>query len=113
MTRDYTLGEFEQMLLLAILRLGEDAYGPDIARFLEGSVDRAVSRGALYATLGRLEEKGYLLWALEEPDADRGGHRKRRFSLTPAGVTALRTYRSALLELWSGLEGVLGPERAT
>jgi len=112
MGRDYTLGEFEQMLLLAILKLGEDAYGPEIARFLERSVGRSVSRGALYATLGRLEEKGYLGWALEEPDVERGGHRKRRFALRPAGVEALRTYRSALLELWSGLEGVLGREGA-
>jgi PadR family transcriptional regulator PadR len=108
MARDYTLGEFEQMLLLAIMQLGEDAYGPDIARFLERAVERSVSRGALYATLGRLEEKGYLGWALEEPDSERGGHRKRLFALTPAGVAALRTYRAALLELWSGLEGVLG-----
>jgi DNA-binding PadR family transcriptional regulator len=109
---DYTLGEFEQMLLLAILQLGEAAYGPDIARYLETAVDRPVSRGALYATLGRLEEKGCLEWDLEEPDEDRGGHRKRRFALTRAGVAALRTYRAALLELWSGLDGVLGSERA-
>jgi DNA-binding PadR family transcriptional regulator len=109
---DYTLGEFEQMLLLAILQLGEAAYGPDIARYLETTVDRPVSRGALYATLGRLEEKGCLEWSLEEPDEERGGHRKRRFELTRAGVAALRTYRTALLELWSGLDGVLGPERA-
>lgn len=112
MSHEYTLGEFEQMLLLAILRLGEEAYGPEIARFLESAVGRSVSRGALYATLGRLEEKGCLRWRLEEPDAERGGHRKRRFELTPAGVAALRTYRAALLELWSGLESVLGSEGA-
>lgn len=112
MTREFTLGEFEQMLLLAILQLGSDAYGPEIARLLEERVERTVSRGALYSTLGRLEEKGYLRWDLEAPDEDRGGHRKRRFELMPAGVDALRTYRSALLELWSGLDGVLGPERA-
>lgn len=112
MTRDFSLGEFEQMLMLTILQLGEDAYGPEIARYLETAVGRPVSRGALYATLGRLEEKGFLEWELEEPDADRGGHRKRRFALTREGVGALRTYRAALLELWSGLEGVLGPERA-
>lgn len=112
MSPDFSLGEFEQMLLLTILQLGDSAYGPDVARFLEGSVQRPVSRGALYATLGRLEEKGFLEWQLEDPDADRGGQRKRRFELTPAGVAALRTYRHALLELWSGLEHVLGPEGA-
>jgi DNA-binding PadR family transcriptional regulator len=112
MTRDFSLGEFEQMLMLAILQLGPDSYGPDIAQYLETAVGRPVSRGALYATLGRLEEKGYLRWQLEEPDAERGGHRKRRFELTAPGVAALRTYRAALLELWSGLEGVLGSEGA-
>lgn len=106
----FDLGEFEQMMMLAILQLGEDAYGPAIARYLETSVGRPVSRGALYATLGRLEQKGYLRWELEPASEDRGGHRKRRFALTRGGVRALRVYRSALLRLWSGLEGVLGEE---
>ena len=108
---DFTLGEFEQMLLLTILQLRDDAYGPDIARYLEESVGRSVSRGALYATLARLEQKGLIVWHLEDADEDRGGHRRRRFALTAAGVSALRTYRSALTRLWSGLEGVLGEER--
>jgi DNA-binding PadR family transcriptional regulator len=108
----FALGEFEQMLLLVVLQLGEDAYGPAIARYLEEQVGRPVSRGALYATLGRLEQKAFLRWVLEPADAERGGHRKRRFALTPAGITTLRTYRSALLRLWSGLEGVLGREGA-
>jgi DNA-binding PadR family transcriptional regulator len=108
---DYSLGEFEQMLLLSILQLGEDAYGPTISPFLEQSVGRSVSRGALYATLGRLEQKGLVRWQLEPGTEDRGGHRRRRFEVTRAGVTALRTYRKALTELWSGLDQVLGGER--
>ncbi len=112
MPRDYPLGEFEQMLLLAVLQLKDGAYGPDVARYLEDSVDRPVSRGALYATLGRLEQKGFLRWSLEDPEEDRGGHRRRRFELTPGGLEALRTHRAALLELWSGLERELGRGRA-
>jgi PadR family transcriptional regulator len=113
MSRDYTLGEFEQMVLLVILQLGAGAYGPSIASYLEQRVERPVSRGALYATLGRLEQKEFVRWSMEAPDEARGGHRKRHFELTPAGIAALRTYRSALLALWSGLESVLGgAERA-
>jgi PadR family transcriptional regulator len=104
MTADFVLGEFEQMLLLAILQLGEGASGPSIARYLEERVGRSVSRGALYATLARLEQKGFVDWAMEEEVGERGGHRKRLFVLTPAGIGALRTYRSALMRLWSGLE---------
>lgn len=107
MSQEFALGEFEQMLLLAVLQLGAEAYGPGIARYLEERVGRSVSRGALYATLGRLEQKGFLEWSIEDGDPDRGGHRKRRFSLTAAGITSLRRYRSALLVLWSGLEGLL------
>jgi len=107
MAQDFVLGEFEQMLLLAVLQLGEGAYGPSMARYLEDRVGRSVSRGALYATLARLEQKGFVEWLIEGADEDRGGHRKRRFSLTMAGISALRTYRSALMRLWSGLEGTL------
>jgi len=107
MGQDFVLGEFEQMLLLAVLQLGEGAYGPAIARYLEERVGRSVSRGALYATLGRLEQKGFVDWAIEDGDEARGGHRKRRFGLTSAGIAALRRYRSALLRLWAGVEGLL------
>ncbi len=98
------------MLLLAILQLRERAYGPAISRELERKAGRSVSRGALYSALGRLEAKGFLRWSLEAPGPERGGHAKRRFELTDAGLTALRTYREALLRLWANLEGVLGRE---
>lgn len=98
------------MVLLAILQLRNGAYGPSISGELERTAGRSVSRGALYSALGRLEEKGFLRWELEQPGPDRGGHAKRRFALTEAGLAALRTYRAALLRLWSNLEGVLGEE---
>ena len=109
--RDYLLGEFEHMVLLAILQLRDAAYGPSISAELERAAGRSVSRGALYSSLGRLEEKGFLRWQLEAPGPDRGGHAKRRFELTKAGVAAVRMYRAALLRLWSNLDDVLG-ERA-
>jgi DNA-binding PadR family transcriptional regulator len=110
MSQDYPLGEFEHMLLLAILQLRDTAYGPAISKELESKADRNVSRGALYSALGRLEEKGFLRWSLEAPCPERGGHARRRFQLTEGGLVALRTYRAALTRLWSNLDGVLGGE---
>jgi PadR family transcriptional regulator, regulatory protein PadR len=107
-TREFPLGEFEHMVLLAILQLRDAAYGPSISRELESTAGRTVSRGALYSALGRLEEKGFLRWHLEAPGPDRGGHAKRRFELTHTGLAAVRTYRAALMRLWSNLDNVLG-----
>lgn len=102
------LGEFEQMVLLGIARLGSEAYGPTISRELESSAGRSVSRGALYTTFDRLRGKGLLDWSVETGGDGRTGLPKRLFSVTPAGVAALRTSRNALLNLWNGLEDVLG-----
>lgn len=102
------LGEFEQLLLLAVVRLGDQAYGPEIAAELEQSVGRSVTRGALYSTLNRLEHKGLLTW---EPagGADAGsGAARRLFDVTPKGVAALRERREALLTMWDGIEHVIG-----
>ena len=101
------LGELEQLILLSILRLEHRAFGPDIARDLEDSVGRRVTRGALYSTLNRLEEKGLLGWVPEEPGEDRRGHIRRLFSLTGEGLSALRAQRETLLTLWDGVGGVL------
>ena len=100
------------MVLLAILQLKDVAYGPSISEELELKAARTVSRGALYSALGRLEEKGFIRWELEAPGPDRGGHSKRRFELTAIGMNAVRTYRTALLQLWSNLEGVLGEQKS-
>lgn len=103
------LGEFEQTVMLAILQLGERAYAPDIAQHLEDSIGRSTTRGALYSCLNQLERKGYLRWRLDEPTATRGGHSRRFYKVSAAGVRALRAAREGQLILWRGLEGILGP----
>lgn len=101
------IGEFEQLVLLVVLRLGDGAFAPDIAAELERTAGRSVTRGALYSTLNRLEGKGMLAWEPEDPGPGRGGHIRRRFTLTEAGLEELRNRRATLLTLWSGVEGVL------
>lgn len=101
------LGEFEQLVMLAVLRSGAEAFGPDIAKELEQSIGRRVTRGALYSTLNRLEDKGLLKWVAERPGPNRGGHVKRLFAVTTKGLAALRENREALLTLWSGIERTL------
>lgn len=105
MGRDFP-SEFEQMVLLAILRLGEEAYALAIIRELDREAGRSVSRGALYKTLERMESKRYLVWSTEESTPERGGHPRRLFAVTPAGVDVLRNSREALLRLWAGLDPV-------
>ena len=101
------LGEFEQLLLLAILRLGSDAFAPDIARELEARADRSVSRGHLYTSLDRLEDKGLLRWKAASGTAVRDGLPRRAYTVTPGGIAALRASRDVLQRMWRGLEGVL------
>ncbi len=101
------LGEFEQMVLLAILQVGDLAYGRNVMDELERRIDRKVSRGALYVTLDRLEEKGMILSQLGEPTPRRGGRPKRLLSVTPAGVRGLKASRTAWMRLWEGLDSVL------
>ncbi len=102
------LGEFEQLVLLTLLRLGDEAYALPALKKLSRIAGRPVSRGALYRTLDRLSDKDYVSWVVEEKVAGRGGHPRRRFTVTPTGVAALRASRDALLDLWAGVEEVLG-----
>jgi PadR family transcriptional regulator, regulatory protein PadR len=101
------LGEFEHLLLLSILRLGSEAYGVAIARELEEVAGRTVSRGALYTSLDRLEAKGLLRWKAGEGTPEREGLPRRRYTLTPAGVAALRESREILKRMWRGVERLL------
>lgn len=101
-------GEFEQMVLLAVLRLGDEAHALAILRELDEQAGRRVSRGTLYKTLDRMETKGYVAWAQEESTPERGGHPRRLFRVSPDGVELLRASRDALHRLWSGLDPVLG-----
>ena len=107
MARMAVLGELEQLVLLAALRLGKGAYAPAIARILEEKADREMSRGTLYATLDRLEEKGFLEWEVEASTSRRSGNRKRRFQVTKTGIQALAESRNTLIELWGGMEHIL------
>jgi PadR family transcriptional regulator len=103
------LGEFEQVVLLAVLRLGEKAaYAVAIRDEIETRTRRSVSRGSVYITLDRLETKGLLRSRLADPTPERGGRAKRFYVATPRAVAALRDSRHALLALWRGLDGVLG-----
>jgi PadR family transcriptional regulator len=107
MTTPAHLGEFEQLLLLAVLRLEANAYGADVARELETRAGRTVSRGALYTSLDRLEDKGLLRWKAAAGGPERGGLPRRLYAVTPAGVGALRASRDTLRRMWQGLDGVL------
>ena len=106
MTEIY-LGEFEQIVLLAILRLKSDAYAIPIREEIEQRTGRAVARGALYTALERLQAKHCLKSRMGDPLPERGGRARRYYSLTPAGIAALRASRSALLALWKGVESQL------
>ena len=97
------LGELEQMVLLAVHRLGEDAYGLSVSDELEETVGRAVSRGAMYVTLDRLEEKGLVTSRTGSSGSERGGRPRRLFTITEAGVEALQEARRAWQTLWDGL----------
>jgi|SRR5687768_916822 len=101
------LGEFEHLLLLAVLRRGGEAHAADIARELDVRAGRSVSRGALYTSLDRLEDKGLVRWKLAAGTAVRDGLPRRAYTVTPAGLAALRTSRGVLQRMWRGLEGVL------
>ena len=102
------LGEFEQVVLLSILRLGDEAYAVSILDEILRCTGRDVSRGSVYITLDRLETKGYLKSRLADPTPERGGRSKRYYALRPRAVEALRDSRRALVALWRGLESVLG-----
>ena len=105
------LGEFEQIVLLAVLQLGDEAYGVTVRREVESSVDQDIARGGLYTTLDRLEEKGLLTSRVGGSTREHKGKPKRFFYVTPQGISALRKSRSVLLKLWSGIETRLGESR--
>jgi len=107
MPKSVFVGEFEQLVLLALLRLGDEGYALLLRERLDEIAGRAVSRGALYRTLERLEQKGFVTWTVEPGTELRGGHARRRYEVSASAVAALRASRNALLELWDGLEEAL------
>jgi PadR family transcriptional regulator PadR len=103
MLSDVYLGELEQIVLLAVLRLGDEAYAVPILEQIEAQTGRKVARGALYTALERLEAKGCLRSRVGDPLPERGGRARRYFTVTPAAVRALKASRLALMRLWNGL----------
>lgn len=102
-----SIGEFEQLVLLAILRLGDKAYGIPIVDEIKQQTGRDVLRPAVYVALRRLEEKGLVESWEGEATPERGGRAKRYFRVEPEGLKRLRESRRALLNMWAGLQAVL------
>ena len=101
------LGDFEQLVLLGVLRLHDDAYGAAIRQEIHARSGRDVSINAVYTTLDRLEAKGLLRSWVGEPTPQRGGRRRKFYALSPAGITAMRQAYHAFRSMADGLEGRL------
>ncbi len=103
-----SLGEFEKLVMMAVLHLGEGAYGATIIRELEERTGRTTSAGAVYVALRRLEKKGLVSSRLGAPSPRRGGRPKRFFAVNREGVEALRRAREDWVAMARGLEETLG-----
>jgi DNA-binding PadR family transcriptional regulator len=103
MTRE-ALGEFEQMVLVAILQLSGDVYGVPIVDEIHRRTGRRVADAAVYVALRRLEQRGYITSWMSEPTAERGGKARRCVKVSSAGVRALRASRQAMDQMWKGLD---------
>jgi len=108
MTDRSYLGEFELMILLAVLHLGDEAYGVPISHELERHRGRSVSVGSVYAALERMEAKGLVTSTLGDPTPERGGKAKRYFNVTEAGLRQVHETRRVLSKLWSALPELKG-----
>ena len=106
MSKGY-LGVFEQMVLLAILRQGDKAFGLEVRREIESNANRKVSRSAFYTTLDRMEKKGFVKWTPMQSDSPRRTAPIRLFEVTREGLTALKDSRGALEALWRGMDKVV------
>ena len=102
------LTDFELMVLLAVLRVGDEAYGVPIAREIEETGKRPVIRAVVYATLDRLQARGLVRSTLGEPTAERGGKAKRYYRVSPAGLKAVRDTQRSLVALWTGIPELKG-----
>lgn len=94
------IGEFEELVLLTIAALGDEAYGISVKEDIEKRTDRSISIGALHSTITRLEEKGFITTWLGDPTQERGGRRKRYFELTHQGKVGLHHMKALRDELW-------------
>jgi DNA-binding PadR family transcriptional regulator len=103
MTRE-SLGDVEHLVLVAVLRLGIEAYGVAIMDEIAGRTGREIAKAAIYIALRRLEEKGLLTSTLGDATPERGGRAKRYFTLTKAGARQLRDSREAFVRMWADVE---------
>ena len=108
MGRREFLGGFELLVLLALIRLGDDAYGVPISQTIEENSGREVALGSVYITLERLESKGLVSSRLGEPTAERGGRAKTYFKVTAKGLREVRTAQRTLVNLWKGVPQLEG-----
>jgi DNA-binding PadR family transcriptional regulator len=99
----YSLGEFEQLILLALLRLAPNAYGVTIVQEIERRTGRRIAVGAVYTSLARLEKKGYVAYEVGAPLPERGGRRKKLYRIEPAGAAALNRSFESLSRMVEGL----------
>jgi PadR family transcriptional regulator PadR len=102
------LGEFELLVMLTVLRLGDDAYGVPISREIGRQTGRDVAFGTVYSTLERLQEKGFVRSNLGDATWERGGRAKRYFRVTSAGLRTVRETKQGLVRLWRGLRELEG-----
>ena len=108
MTKRDQLGIFELMVILVLVRLGDNAYGVPICEELEKRTGREAAVGSVYAALERLEEKGFVTSELGEPTSERGGRAKKYFRVTARGLKEVRETQRSLVKLWQGLPELQG-----
>ena len=104
MTNRQSLGEFEHLLLVAVMRLGQDAYGVSMKAEIEDRTGRSVTLGAIYPTMDRLEARGLVESDMGQPTGGRGGRSRRVFAITPAGVVAAQKAYAVFQSMWEGVE---------
>ena len=109
---EQALGEFEQALLLAVVHLGDNAYGVTIRAEIEERTGREIAIGALYTALARLERKGCLRSSMSDPTPQRGGRARRHFTLTATGASALQQSHERFVRMWKGLTPTLRRSRS-
>ena len=109
MTERPYLREFEQLVLLSVLRLGENAYGGEIRRDLEETAHRSVSVATIYVALSRMEQRGFIRSWTGDPTPVRGGKSKKYYALELEGMDALREAKATLERMWQGVGAALDP----
>lgn len=108
MPRQRLLKDFELLILLAILRIGDDAYGVPIGHEIEQATGHRVTGASIYTALDRLQAKGLVTSALGDPTPERGGRAKRFFTVTPSGLKAVKETQRAFAAMWRGLPQLKG-----